>query len=353
MQISNLPKLLPVPFASNGSKQDIPVASQIGVSGGRASYTDGFPPLTRTPIAAGGIPPFGTDFNGVLNDITSAIRWAQAGGGYGYDSTFSSGVSGYPIGARLANSTGDGYWLNTVDGNTNNPEASAPTPLTGWVPVESYGVTTITGLGGSSVTLSTLQASKDRIILTGNLTSNINLTLPAWIKSWTVINNCSGAFSVTVKTQNGTGVVIPAGSSSVIQGDGTNITATLGTAAFKNIGNSANQIPDMSFFTLSMGQTGYQKLPSGMIIQWGIIALGNDGNAFATLPLTFPNSIHGGVAGEAAPTGWSANSCVVAAFDLAQSSRTGVTVRARSIVGTGGPTTSTATFSVRYFCWGY
>ncbi|MEH4798342.1 hypothetical protein PO472_05760 [Atlantibacter hermannii] len=120
-----------------------------------------------------------------------------------------------------------------------------------------------------------------------------------------------------------------------------------------DVGTGTNQIPDMSFFTLSMGQTGYQKLPSGMIIQWGIIALGNDGNAFATLPLTFPNSIHGGVAGEAAPTGWSANSCVVVAFDLAQSSRTGVTVRARSIVGTGGPTTSTATFSVRYFCWGY
>jgi len=223
MQISNLPKLLPVPFASSGSKQDIPVASQIGVSGGRASYTDGFPPLTRTPIAAGGIPPFGTDFNGVLNDITSAIRWAQAGGGYGYDSTFSSGVSGYPIGARLANSTGDGYWLNTVDGNTNNPETSSATPLTGWVPADSYGVTSISGLGSSSVTLSTLQASRDRIVLTGTLTANINVIVPAWRKSWTVVNNCSGAFTVTFKTTSGTGVSIPAGFTAEVVCDGSDI----------------------------------------------------------------------------------------------------------------------------------
>ncbi|WP_312293247.1 glycine-rich domain-containing protein [Atlantibacter hermannii] len=223
MQISNLPKLLPVPFANSGSKQDIPVASQIGVSGGRASYTDGFPPLTRTPIAAGGIPPFGTDFNGVLNDITSAIRWAQAGGGYGYDSTFSSSVSGYPVGARLANSTGDGYWLNTVDGNTNNPETSAATPLTGWVPVDSYGVTSVTGLGSSSVTLSTLQASRDRILLTGTLTANINVIVPSWRKSWTVVNNCSGAFTVTFKTTSGTGVTIPAGFTAEVVCDGTDI----------------------------------------------------------------------------------------------------------------------------------
>ncbi|WP_312139790.1 glycine-rich domain-containing protein [Atlantibacter hermannii] len=223
MQISNLPKLLPVPFANSGSKQDIPVASQIGVSGGRASYTDGFPPLTRTPIAAGGIPPFGTDFNGVLNDITSAIRWAQAGGGYGYDSTFSSSVSGYPVGARLANSTGDGYWLNTVDGNTNNPETSSATPLTGWVPADSYGVTSVTGLGSSSVTLSTLQASRDRIVLTGTLTANINVIVPAWRKSWTVVNNCSGAFTVTFKTTSGTGVTIPAGFTAEVVCDGTDI----------------------------------------------------------------------------------------------------------------------------------
>ncbi|WP_334117785.1 hypothetical protein, partial [Atlantibacter hermannii] len=291
MQISNLPKLLPVPFANSGSKQDIPVASQIGVSGGRASYTDGFPPLTRTPLAAGGIPPFGTDFNGVLNDITSAIRWAQAGGGYGYDSTFSSSVSGYPVGARLANSTGDGYWLNTVDGNTNNPETSAATPLTGWVPADSYGVTSVTGLGSSSVTLSTLQASRDRIVLTGTLTANINVIVPAWRKSWTVVNNCTGPFSVTFKTVSGTGVVIPASSQASIVGDGANI-VTGSLLAANNLSDLTDKnaaIANLGF-EQSIAATGYQVLPGGLIFQWGT-ATGDQGNLGAAYPMAFKERV--------------------------------------------------------------
>ena len=124
-------------------------------------------------------------------------------------------------------------------------------------------------------------------------------------------------------------------------------------AAKRDVGTGTNQIPDMSFFTLSMGQTGYQKLPSGMIIQWGTVAVDGNGNAFATLPIAFPQGIHGGIGTEASPTGWAANSCIVAAVDITQSTRTVIAVRARSIVGTGGPTTSVSGVSVRYFCWGY
>lgn len=291
MQISNLPKLLPVPFANSGSKQDIPVASQIGVSGGRASYTDGFPPLTRTPIAAGGIPPFGTDFNGVLNDITSAIRWAQAGGGYGYDSTFSSSVSGYPVGAKLLNSTGDGYWLNTVDGNTNNPETSSASPLTGWVPADSYGVTSVTGLGSSSVTLSTLQASRDRIVLTGTLTANINVIVPAWRKSWTVVNNCTGPFSVTFKTASGTGVVIPASSQASIVGDGANI-VTGSLLAANNLSDLTDR--NAAIANLGFGQSvereGYLIWPGGLIMQWGTLT-GDQGNLGAGYPIAFKERV--------------------------------------------------------------
>ncbi|WP_210453552.1 hypothetical protein [Pantoea ananatis] len=222
MQTSSQPKLLPVPFADGGSKQTIPMASQIGITAGRASYTDGFPPLTRTPLAAGGVPPFGTDFNGVLNDITAAIRWKQSGAGYIFDSAFSTAISGYPKGAKLTNSTFDGFWLNTVDGNTSAPEA-ADSSLTGWIPADTYGVTALTGLAGSSVTLSSLQASRPRITLAGTLSANINLTVPAWTKSWLIENNTTGAFSVTVKTPSGSGVAIPAGTKASVYGNGTNI----------------------------------------------------------------------------------------------------------------------------------
>ncbi|HHL8496820.1 TPA: hypothetical protein ACQ8QV_003605, partial [Escherichia coli] len=45
----------------------------------------------------------------------------------------------------------------------------------------------------------------------------------------------------------------------------------LGEAAKRNVGTGANQIPDMGSFTLSVSGTGYQKLPSGFILQWGSI----------------------------------------------------------------------------------
>lgn len=230
MQNSSQPKLLPVPFADAGSKQDIPNDSQIGVTAGRASYTDGFPPLTRTPLAAGGVPPFGTDFNGVLNDITAAVRWSQAGAGYPFNAAFNTAVAGYPKGARIPNSTLDGFWLNTTDGNSTNPE-NTNSALTGWVPSGVYGTTSITGLSGSSVTLTTLQASKDRITLSGTLSANINLVVPAWIKRWEIVNNCTGAFAVTVKTPNGSGVAVAAGTIINVVGDATNIVATYSPGA--------------------------------------------------------------------------------------------------------------------------
>lgn len=223
MQTSGLPTRIAVPFADAGTKNTIPVASQIGITGGAASFTTGFPPLTMTPVSAGGIPPFGADFNGILNAITNAIRWNVAGSGYPFDSTFATDVTGYPKGALLPASDFSGYWLNTQEANTTTPENST-SATTGWVPGVHYGTTALTGLSSSSVTLTTLQAAKPRINLSGTLTANINLVFPAWVRSWTVVNNCTGNFSVTCKTPSGTGVAIPTALTAVINGDGVNIT---------------------------------------------------------------------------------------------------------------------------------
>lgn len=75
MQASNIPSKVPLPFANSGTKNAIPTASQIGVTPGAASLTDGFPPLTMTPLASGGVPPAGADFNGILNLITAIQQW--------------------------------------------------------------------------------------------------------------------------------------------------------------------------------------------------------------------------------------------------------------------------------------
>ncbi|WP_432761797.1 gp53-like domain-containing protein, partial [Salmonella enterica] len=64
----------------------------------------------------------------------------------------------------------------------------------------------------------------------------------------------------------------------------------LGEAAKRYVGTGANQIPDMGSFTLSVSGTGYQKLPSGFILQWGSIgAPGIAQDVVTHFPIAFPN----------------------------------------------------------------
>lgn len=228
MQLTNAPGKLVLPFAASGAKNAIPVASQIGIVAGAASLTDGFPPLTRTPLAAGGVPPSGLDMNGIIYELSAILRWANAGAGYVYDGTFAadSNVGGYPKGARVLRSDGLGYWFNTTDNNTTDPEGAGAVAA-GWVPDFTNGVAAVT-MTGSNVTLTALQYGKPIIVISGLLTANLNLIFPSIAGEWSVINNTTGAYSITCKTAAGTGVVV--NSAQAIVGDGTNIYSAVNDA---------------------------------------------------------------------------------------------------------------------------
>lgn len=133
MILSSAPEQIVLPWANSDSSKTnpIPVSSQIGVTPGAASWTDGFPPLCATPLASGGIPPAKPDMNGGLFQMSAIDVWMCAGAGFPYDATFSAAIGGYPLGARVVTAGGPGYyWRNTVDGNTAAPN----TPASGWVP---------------------------------------------------------------------------------------------------------------------------------------------------------------------------------------------------------------------------
>lgn len=61
----------------------------------------------------------------------------------------------------------------------------------------------------------------------------------------------------------------------------------LKSAAQRDVGAGANQIPDMNGFTSSLTSPGWQKLPSGLIIQWGIANPSSTGEVFITFPVAF------------------------------------------------------------------
>jgi hypothetical protein len=136
MQSSAIPPKFALPWAANaattggpngdGYRRPIPTASQIGIIDGAASLADGFPPLNAAEIAAGAVPPFIQDANGILYQISAWTQWTQAGGPVYWDSTFAaSAAGGYPKGALLASAVTPGLtWQSTVDANTANPEAA-------------------------------------------------------------------------------------------------------------------------------------------------------------------------------------------------------------------------------------
>lgn len=221
MQLSNRPGKLVLPFASSGNKNTIPVNSQVGITPGAASLADGFPPLTMTPVAAGGVPPSGLDMNGILYELSAIVRWANAGAGYPYDADFATDedVAGYPKGARVLRADGSGYWFNTVDGNETDPDSGA---ADGWVADFTSGAATVP-MESANVTLTPVQYGKPIVIITGALTANLNLIFPAIVGEWLVLNKTTGGFNITGKTPAGIGVLLPRNVVAAIVGDGVDI----------------------------------------------------------------------------------------------------------------------------------
>jgi hypothetical protein len=103
---------LPVPNVSPGAPAP-----------NRASFDMGFPTINFQPIASGGQPPSGKDFNGVLYMLSQYSLAAQAGQAIlPYDATTQTALGGYAVNALLAKASGFGYWLSLVAGNMTDPD---------------------------------------------------------------------------------------------------------------------------------------------------------------------------------------------------------------------------------------
>lgn len=150
---SSVPPSFPIAFASSaggGFIRPIPTASQIGIQNGAASLTDGFPPLNFQPVAAGGVPPFGEDFNGLMNQVTLWNQWQEAGGPIIYNSTFQTAIGGYAQCAIIQSAIVPGkQWQSLVDNNMTNPDAlganwSAPVGVSpSGTPIASFSATVL------------------------------------------------------------------------------------------------------------------------------------------------------------------------------------------------------------------
>lgn len=208
------PTFIPEPFANgaSGGNVNFPIPDAPPSSpANAASWNQGFPAVTMEPEVSGGKPPLGQDFNGILLTLSQSTYALQAGQLYGFNASFVGTISGYALGAQLAMADGTGFWFNGIANNMANPDDPAAFGA-GWVASFCYGITDVSALTGGTHTLLASQWKRPVLRFSGTLTSNCVIEIPnGFVGEWLVINNTSGAFTLTVKTLSGTGVAIAQG----------------------------------------------------------------------------------------------------------------------------------------------
>lgn len=125
------PDLIPAPFAENATPGTIePIPPLTPSVPQQATWSSGFPQVTMQPLAAGGIPPRGQDFNGVLNALSQHIFHMQGGGQY----KWSDDHGPYSIGDVLQSDDGLRSYVSVVDNNTDNFNTNPSSIGVSWLP---------------------------------------------------------------------------------------------------------------------------------------------------------------------------------------------------------------------------
>ena len=125
MKQSDFPSKIIIPFAGNASSSFVRDIPQTSTDQAAASFDQGFPADTFTDTAAGGTPPNGKDFNGILRIVTGLLRQYCLGYVPQFDAAYQTAVGGYPNGCLVQDASTAGiYWQSTADANTTTPGAS-------------------------------------------------------------------------------------------------------------------------------------------------------------------------------------------------------------------------------------
>lgn len=164
--------------------------------------------------------------------------------------------------------------------------------------------------GTGTVTLTATEAGYGQLEFTGALTGNRTVVVPGAAARWIVLNKTTGAFSLTVKTSDGTGIVVGQGKNTELVCDGTNVlsaktdfpnVALTGTATAPTPPLASNDtsiattewvLDQFTGSNQSFGVSGFQKLPGGLILQWGYVS------GFASYTITLPTAFPVGPLGQ-------------------------------------------------------
>lgn len=303
---TTLPTITPLamPFANNGTKNTIPDSA---TGTGRASLTEGFPPITQTPIAEGGIPPSRADFNGILNIATMLPFFLQQGGYYTFDATVSTLIGGYPENALLyyLDSSGSLHLLRSTKINNTDNFITTPSVIgSSWVDI-TPGADLVnehnqdpdahqTGIAGKARSADKLAATRNifghpfngTADVTGWVYSDVGMIIGKTIK----VNMTNGKFRVYFEEEeNPLGDV---GSGEILTYDPAtgvlNCVSFTGKAMIAADGNAtASQTFVNNKLVRSLATFGYLNC-NGVLMQWGSTQMVGLTQS-VSFPTTYPN----------------------------------------------------------------
>lgn len=284
---AQIPTKMGVAFGASAGPsyiRTIPVGSQIGIQNCAASFTDGFPPLTFTPSASGGCPPFGQDFNGLLNVISLWEQWASAGGPMPYDAAFQTAIGGYPRDALIQSNILHGrVWYSTADNNLTNPDDQTGAAVN-WVAMPG------TNTAGTPVPSFTATAPQNTVSAQGKTVGNASSNATAranadcywlFVYMWTNCSYCT--------LFNSAGGVIARGASAAADWNANDAIATFDMRGAGLIGADASGSTQLSGVPVQTGST----TAGGSIVGENLHALTGVELAVHSHTISDPGHAHG------------------------------------------------------------
>ncbi|MBC4013546.1 hypothetical protein H8R13_17630 [Morganella morganii] len=352
------PKLIVKPFAKNGQKNVIPENYETSMESNQATWDQGFGQITMLPVAAGGLPPKGQDFNGIFNQISENIVYLSQGGRFKFSAEYAEAIGGYPKGAILQSDDEKKEYLSLIDNNKVDFNTAADisaswklvntddllAQIASKQPKGDYATKTElnSGLAGkqptgdyATKTEVNSKLTKDQngadipdkpkfienlgleAVFAKKSSSDPLTTGTLHIKPFGDVTSCAfhrkdGSYFVIETSADGsvylvdvnkdgaiTGkITFPEGYGALVTKEMTDsyypLKTELGTAAKKNTGTGAGQIPDMSYFISTKTSSAIvEQLPTGIIRMSGLALVSTDinGNCWVQLPSTFPNKV--------------------------------------------------------------
>ena len=178
-----------------------------------------------------------SNYTAGINDRAHMLNWTGASGTISFDSAAVVGSDWflYVRNSGSSSITLNPYGSETINGSTTlnmNPGDSAMV-ITDGVSFYTVGLgqsatfafdyTQINIAGTGNYTLSGFELNRLAYDLIGALTGNRNVIVPATVQQYWITNNTTGAYTVTIKTASGTGVVVPQGGAAILYCNGTNV----------------------------------------------------------------------------------------------------------------------------------